>query len=76
MEDLPGNFIYVDHQTFEQGRYDIVIKKRKIVSLADSGTKRYVRVKRQTPTTVRCDPDDITIIADSKKYYLWDYRSD
>jgi sugar lactone lactonase YvrE len=77
MEDLDGDYLSVDHQTFEQGRYDIVVKFGRIVSLSDSGTSRYVRVDQATPNSVQCDPDDITIVVtDQLAHNLWDYRSE
>lgn len=76
MEDLPGNWIGIDHQTFEQGRYDIVVRNKKIVSLSEMGISRYVRSDSETATAVRCDPYDITIISDTDPYIIWDYVSD
>lgn len=77
MEDLEGDWISVDHQTFEQGRYDIIVKLGRIVSLSDSGTSRYVRVDQATPNSVACEPDDITIIvSEQQPHNLWDYRSE
>jgi hypothetical protein len=75
MEDLPGEYIFIDHQTFEQGRYDIVVRHGRILSLSDSGTSRYVQVVRATPNSVKCDISDITILTESSEHILWDYRS-
>ena len=77
MEDLAGDYIAVDHQTFEIGRYDIIIKDKKIINLTDLGYPKFHIVATETDTTVKCDSDDITLITNSVSHdnnILWDYK--
>jgi hypothetical protein len=74
MEELEGTFIYVDQQTFQNCRYDIVVIKGVIKSLSENTISRYNQVDQETPTTVRTDPTDILLVVDqSNSYILWDY---
>ena len=74
MEEHDIPFIEVDLQTFEIGRYDIVVVKGKIKSLTDNVISRLVPVTEPTLTSKRCDPTDVTIIVDkSQQHILWDY---
>ena len=74
MEEHDIPFIEVDLQTFEIGRYDIVVVKGKIKSLTDTVISHLVPVTEPTLTSKSCDPTDVTIIVDkSQKHILWDY---
>jgi hypothetical protein len=74
MEEHDIPFIEVDLQTFENGRYDIVVVNGKIKSLADNVISRLVPVSEPTATTKSCDPTDVTIIVEkSQQHILWDY---
>jgi hypothetical protein len=74
MEEHDIPFIEVDLQTFEIGRYDIVVFKGKIKSLTDTVISHLVPVAEPTDTSKSCDPTDVTIIVDkSQKHILWDY---
>ena len=77
MEDLPGDYIPVDHPTFEGGRYDIVVRGGKIHRLGDTGVSRYVQVARPTTASVATDPDDITLVTtQDHSHIFWDYHSE
>lgn len=77
MEDLPGDYISVDHPTFESGRYDIVVRGGKIHRLGDTGVSRYVQVVRPTTASVATDPSDITLVTtQDHPHIFWDYRSE
>jgi hypothetical protein len=75
MEDLPGDFIQVDHATFEAGRYDVVIRNGKLKSLSEIGQSKYHSVTLATNSTVACDPDDILIVSVNHDAKLWDYKT-
>ena len=76
MEELEGTFIYVDQQTFQNCRYDIVVIKGVIKSLSENMISRYNQVDQETTTTVRTDPTDILlVVGQSDSYILWDYTS-
>jgi capsule polysaccharide export protein KpsC/LpsZ len=74
MEELEGTFIYVDQQTFQNCRYDIIVVKGVIKSLSENTISRYNQVDQETSTTVRTDPTDILlVVGQSNRYILWDY---
>jgi hypothetical protein len=74
MEDLPGQYIAVDLETFERGRYDIVVKNLKVLSLSDIGTFRYVAVDAKTTNSICSDASDITIlVSEDTPHIFWDY---
>ena len=77
MEDLPGDYVAVDHETFERGRYDIMVKNSKIIALTDSGIFRYVASNVKTENGVCSDSSDITIlVVDNEQHtqhIFWDY---
>lgn len=74
MEEHDIPFVEVDLQTFETGRYDVVVVKGKIKSLTDNVISRLVPVTESTDTSKSCDPTDVTIIVDkSQQHILWDY---
>jgi hypothetical protein len=74
MEELEGNFIYIDHQTFMAGRHDITVINGKIKSLSENIISKYHLVTESSKTTIMCDSEDITLLTDStESYKLWDY---
>ena len=74
MEELDGDFIYVDNQTFMASRYDIVVINGKIKSLSENIISKYHLVTEQSSTTVITDSEDISIVSDlAQTYKLWDY---
>ena len=74
MQDLPGDYIVVDQQTFQCSRYDIVVVNGKIKSLSENIIARYHR-SSQSDTSQRTDPDDISIVVDSDQPHIfWDYQ--
>ena len=76
MEDLPGQFIYVDQNIYQCSRYDVKIVYGKLKSLNESSIFKYVKVDSESSTTVRTDPTDITLIVDSEcDHILMDYLS-
>ena len=76
MEELEGTFIYVDQQTFQNCRYDIVVVKGVIKSLSESMISRYHRTDQETSTTIRTDSTDILlVVGQTSNYILWDYTS-
>ena len=61
-DDLPGNYIEVDHMTYSDPNRNIRIVDGKIVKL-----KPPVQVSKLTPGDqgVPCDPDNVCIVVDS-----------
>ena len=76
MEELDGDYVVVDQNTYHAGRYDIRVVGGKIRSLAEDSIRRHRRVTEPTPTTVCVDPTDISIIVDpSQPHILLDYTT-
>ena len=76
MEDLPGNFIFVDQNVYQSSRYDVIIVAGKLKSLSENNIFKYVKVDLESNTTVMTDPTDITLIVDSSSnHILIDYVS-
>jgi hypothetical protein len=74
MEELEGNFIFIERSVFESSRYDIVVINGKIKSLSENIISKYHLVTEQSKSTVMCDSEDISIIVDkTQSYKLWDY---
>jgi hypothetical protein len=74
MEDLEGEYIEVDEQTYHVGRYDVKIVNKKLKSLNENIVSKYTIVKQRTLSTVSCDPTDILLVVDiSQDNILWDY---
>ena len=70
MEDLPGDFIAVDSQTFNECRFDIVVRDEKIIRV--SVPQSWKLVESDSGDYV-CHGNDITLIVDesctNKKYW-------
>lgn len=62
MEDIPGNYIIVDRHTYEQARFDILIKDGKIAKLNQSSSWKLVPA---TTGNYACHKDNINIIVDN-----------
>jgi len=60
-EDLPGNYIVVDAQTYAECRFDIRIVEQKIVKLA--GKINFIKVVPNV-NGVRCAYEDNAILVD------------
>lgn len=70
MEDLPGTFIVIDAQTFNELRFDIIIRDGKVIRTSVPQSWKL------TPTETgdyACHADDITIVVgndfENKKYW-------
>jgi hypothetical protein len=75
MQDLPGDYIVVDQQTFECSRYDVVVINGKLKSLSDNIIAKYY-LSTDSDTSIECDPDDISIVVDSDRPHIsWDWRT-
>ena len=59
MDDLPGNFIVVDRQTFAEMRYDAVVRNGKLVY---TSVPQSWKLKPTDAGDYACHSSDITII--------------
>lgn len=76
MEDVEGDYIAVDQNTYQAGRYDVRIVDGRIRSLSENTISRYQVVTEESDTTVTVHPEDISIIVDkSQQHILLDYKT-
>ena len=65
MENLPGNYIEVDQQTYVLAAFNVRVIDGKLVYI-----KPVITVKKLQPTTstgVACDPQDICVVVDPEQ---------
>ena len=72
MEQPVGDFIYVDQQTYDAGRYDVVVVNGKLRSLSENLVFKYHTSDTATDTIT--DPADITLVVDTTgEHKFWSY---
>ncbi len=73
-EDLPGQYIIVDRQTFDEGRFDVRVKDGQLAKIKQPASWKLVT---SNTGQYACHPDDITLIvgpdAENKQY--WEVRT-
>ena len=62
MEDLPGNYIEVDRETYLTGSHNVRVVDQKIVQLSTVGASKKLRPNSVTGTA--CDPRDICVVVE------------
>jgi hypothetical protein len=68
MEDLPGNYIEIDVDTYRRQPCNITVAKGKLVYI-DQGIKL-----RPSDSGVSCDPRDVCVVVDPKQpHTYWNY---
>lgn len=70
-EDLPGNYLVIDQDTYAQGRYNIRIVDGEIVPLSD-----FVYYNKIAPSKsgTGCHPDNALLI-DEKSSSMWSVKT-
>jgi hypothetical protein len=75
MEDLPGDYITVDHAVYDAGRYDIKVIDGKICSMNSGKIPKLKPVTEYSDTAVKCHVDDVSIIVDhAQPGIFWEYK--
>ena len=70
MEDLPGNYIEVDMETYLVGSYHVRVVDQKLVNIP--AMSRVTKLKPSNTFGVPCDPRDICVVVDeSSKHTKW-----
>jgi hypothetical protein len=59
MEDLPGNYISIDRQTFDQARVDILVKHGKIIKISNPISWKLAPANEEN---YACHAQDVTVI--------------
>lgn len=72
MEQPAGDFIYVDQQTYDAGRYDVIVVNGKLRSLSENLVFKYHESNSATDTVT--DPTDITLVVNTDaEHKFWSY---
>ena len=68
MEDLPGNYVDVDINTYLVGSYIIRVVDQKLVHLPTVGAVTKLRPNASTGTA--CDPQDVCVVVDENTSHV------
>jgi hypothetical protein len=68
MEDLPGNYVDVDMNTYLIGSYNVRVIDQKIVHLPTAGLVTKLRPNSSTGTA--CDPKDICVVVNENTSHV------
>ena len=76
MEDLPGNYIEIDQETFARGSLHVRVQDGKIIALP----RRQITKLVPSETGVTCDPRNVAVVVDAtqmtcKKWSLKTYET-
>lgn len=70
MEDLPGDYIVIDRLTFDQARFDVLVKNGKIVKINNPTSWKMAPADAES---YACHAQDVTVIVDTdhkeRKYW-------
>ena len=70
MEDLPGNYIEVDHATYSLNSYDVKVKDGRLIRIDRS--KNVSKLRPDIDSGTNCDVRDICVIVDpGTKHTKW-----
>lgn len=72
MEDLPGNYIEIDVETYHRGSSNVRVVDGQVKEIKLAGL-----VKKLIPSDhgISCDPRDICIVTDSQKNTKWSIKT-
>lgn len=72
MDELPGNYIEVDRETFFESSPDVRVKNGKLIRLPKASL---ILKLRPSSSGTACHPDDVTIISD-QPCIKWRYSNE
>ena len=70
-EELAGEYIIVDKETYDNGRYDIHVHNHKIISIVKYTVQKLIPVNTSKGT--ECLQDDVSIIGEGQYWALKKY---
>jgi len=70
MEDLPGNYIDVDRDTYQLASMEVRVVDGKLVKLAQSKVNKLI----PSDTGTHCHPQDVCVIVDQPNFIAWSYK--
>jgi hypothetical protein len=62
MEDVPGTYLVIDRETYEQSRYDAVVKNNKLIKTNAPSSWKLAPDDEGTP----CHPSNVCIVVDAR----------
>ena len=68
MEDLPGNFIEVDKDTYQTASYNVRVGDKKLVHLPTQGLM--TKLKPSTSTGTPCNPQDVCVVVNENQPHI------
>ena len=68
MEDLPGNYIEVDMNTYLVGSYNVRVVDQKLVHLPTAALVKKLRPNSATGTA--CDPQNVCVVVDENVLHV------
>ena len=68
MEDLPGNYIEVDINTYLVGSHNVRVVDQKLIHLPTVGLVTKLRPDSSTGTA--CDPQDVCVVVDENTSHV------
>lgn len=68
MEDLPGNFIEVDKDTYQTASYNVRVVDKKLVHLPTQGVITKLRPNAESGTP--CDPQDVCVVVSKDRPHI------
>jgi hypothetical protein len=74
MEDLPGNYIELDAETYQLGPTNARVVDGKLTIVKPPIT--ILKLVPNQPTGIACDPRDVTVVVDSNKEHVkWSIKA-
>lgn len=75
MEDLPGNYIEIDQETFARGSLHVRVQDGKIIALPRRQITKLVPVSDSTDG-VACDPSNVAVVVDvTQPHTKWSLKT-
>lgn len=78
MEDLPGNYIEIDQETFARGSLHVRVQDGKIIALPRRQITKLVPVAADVDG-VACDPQNVAVVVDATQplvsYTKWSLKT-
>jgi hypothetical protein len=68
MEELPGNYIDVDINTYLVGSHNVRVVDQKLIHLPTAGL--VTKLRSNASTGIACDPQDVCVVVDENMSHV------